>query len=206
MKPDNAAALFSQPDVDGGLVGGASLVAADFLAIADCGGLTQTRQSSPRCLMTILNVVYVLHRDRDDRADPDAARRGCAGRFRLRRGRFGTVFGSRGAANFLSKSTKWLAIVFFAISLFMAWQSRTQCARPQPPRRRQDLGLMSDLPAAPAADDARRTGSAAPAAGAAPRRPPAAARRRPPVPRDAPAPRRRTAQQPRPTHRARKGG
>ena len=34
VKPDNAQALFSQPDVDGGLVGGASLVAADFLAIA----------------------------------------------------------------------------------------------------------------------------------------------------------------------------
>jgi triosephosphate isomerase len=32
-KPDNAAELFSQPDVDGGLIGGASLVAADFLAI-----------------------------------------------------------------------------------------------------------------------------------------------------------------------------
>lgn len=35
VKADNAAALFSQPDVDGGLVGGASLVAADFLAIAN---------------------------------------------------------------------------------------------------------------------------------------------------------------------------
>ena len=33
VKPDNAAELFAQPDVDGGLVGGASLVAADFLAI-----------------------------------------------------------------------------------------------------------------------------------------------------------------------------
>lgn len=33
-KPDNAAALFAQPDVDGGLIGGASLVADDFLAIA----------------------------------------------------------------------------------------------------------------------------------------------------------------------------
>ncbi|MGH8032895.1 MAG: triose-phosphate isomerase [Luteimonas sp.] len=32
-KPDNARALFSQADVDGGLIGGASLVAADFLAI-----------------------------------------------------------------------------------------------------------------------------------------------------------------------------
>lgn len=33
VKADNAAALFAQPDVDGGLVGGASLVAADFVAI-----------------------------------------------------------------------------------------------------------------------------------------------------------------------------
>ncbi|WP_454830315.1 triose-phosphate isomerase [Pseudoxanthomonas wuyuanensis] len=34
VKPDNATELFAQPDVDGGLVGGASLVARDFLAIA----------------------------------------------------------------------------------------------------------------------------------------------------------------------------
>jgi triosephosphate isomerase len=33
VKPDNAAGLFTQPDIDGGLIGGASLVAADFLAI-----------------------------------------------------------------------------------------------------------------------------------------------------------------------------
>lgn len=33
VKADNAAALFGQPDVDGGLVGGASLNAEDFLAI-----------------------------------------------------------------------------------------------------------------------------------------------------------------------------
>ena len=34
VKPDNAARLLACPDVDGALVGGASLVAADFLAIA----------------------------------------------------------------------------------------------------------------------------------------------------------------------------
>ena len=33
VKASNAQALFSQPDIDGGLIGGASLVAADFLAI-----------------------------------------------------------------------------------------------------------------------------------------------------------------------------
>lgn len=38
VKADNAAALFAQPDVDGGLVGGASLVAADFNAIVRAAG------------------------------------------------------------------------------------------------------------------------------------------------------------------------
>jgi len=33
MKPENAAALLHQPDVDGGLIGGASLNAGQFLAI-----------------------------------------------------------------------------------------------------------------------------------------------------------------------------
>jgi triosephosphate isomerase len=33
VKPDNAVALFGQPDVDGGLIGGASLDAKSFLAI-----------------------------------------------------------------------------------------------------------------------------------------------------------------------------
>lgn len=35
VKGDNAAGLFSMPDIDGGLIGGASLKADDFLAIAD---------------------------------------------------------------------------------------------------------------------------------------------------------------------------
>lgn len=41
VKPQNAAELFAMPDIDGGLIGGASLVADDFLAIcqaADCRG------------------------------------------------------------------------------------------------------------------------------------------------------------------------
>lgn len=38
VKPDNAAGLFSKPDIDGGLIGGASLVADDFLAICRAAG------------------------------------------------------------------------------------------------------------------------------------------------------------------------
>ena len=34
VKASNAAEIFAMPDVDGGLIGGASLVAADFIAIA----------------------------------------------------------------------------------------------------------------------------------------------------------------------------
>ncbi len=37
MKPDNAEALMAMPDVDGGLIGGASLKAADFGAIVRAG-------------------------------------------------------------------------------------------------------------------------------------------------------------------------
>ena len=35
VKPDNARAIFSCPDVDGGLIGGAALVASDFLKICE---------------------------------------------------------------------------------------------------------------------------------------------------------------------------
>jgi triosephosphate isomerase (TIM) len=38
VKPDNAAILFAQADIDGGLIGGASLKAADFIAICRAAG------------------------------------------------------------------------------------------------------------------------------------------------------------------------
>ncbi len=38
VKADNAATLFAQPDIDGGLIGGASLKAPDFVAICRAAG------------------------------------------------------------------------------------------------------------------------------------------------------------------------
>lgn len=38
VKPDNAGEIFSKPDVDGGLIGGAALKAADFAAIVNAAG------------------------------------------------------------------------------------------------------------------------------------------------------------------------
>ena len=62
-------------------------------------------------------------------------------------GASGTVFGARGSANFLSTSTKWLAGVFFGLSLFMAWQASHNANISKGPVK-PDLGVMADLPAA----------------------------------------------------------
>jgi preprotein translocase subunit SecG len=71
-----------------------------------------------------------------------------------------TVFGARGASSFLSKATKWLAIVFFGISLFMAWHATD---RSQAAGQAVDLGVMSQVPAAPAVPQGEATVPAAPA-------------------------------------------
>jgi preprotein translocase subunit SecG len=70
-----------------------------------------------------------------------------------------TVFGASGSANFLSSTTKWLAVVFFAMSLGMAWYASEHGGRLMPAST-DDVGLMSgastETPVAP--------GSALPAA------------------------------------------
>ena len=66
-------------------------------------------------------------------------------------GASGTVFGARGSSNFLSKATKWLAVSFFAISLFMAYQATH---RAQSAQDGQDLGVMSQVPLAPGSSPA----------------------------------------------------
>ena len=72
------------------------------------------------------------------------------------RGASGTVFGSRGSANFLSKSTKWLAILFMGISLFMAWHVKHNTGGPaqSPAAAGADLGVMGNVPQAPATNTA----------------------------------------------------
>ena len=67
-----------------------------------------------------------------------------------------TVFGSRGASNFLTKSTKWLAILFFTISLGMAYYATHSAQQARTPTQ-ADLGVMGqpaaiqvqEAPAAP---------------------------------------------------------
>ncbi len=90
-------------------------------------------------LMLILNVVYVLVAISMIALILMQRGSGAAAGSGFGAGASGTVFGSRGASNFLSQSTKWLAVVFFGISLFMAWYA-THSSRPV---AEQGLGLMS---------------------------------------------------------------
>ena len=70
-----------------------------------------------------------------------------------------TVFGARGSANFLSKSTALLAILFFALSLGMAMYARHGSVGAP---AAEDLGVMSGVGAAPA--DSGDAASSAPVA------------------------------------------
>ena len=73
-----------------------------------------------------------------------------------------TVFGARGASNFLSKSTKWLAIVFFVTSMGMAMYASKQAVRGP---AKVDLGVMAQqAPAKPAASIPTAPAQSAPAA------------------------------------------
>ena len=87
-------------------------------------------------------------------------------------GASGTVFGARGASNFLSRSTAILATIFFLLSLTMAWYLKNAgTIRPSS----DDLGVMGALetPKAPASTPAPAAPAnngdvpAAPAAGSA---------------------------------------
>ena len=103
-------------------------------------------------LMLILNVVYVLVAVAMIALILMQRGSGAAAGSGFGAGASGTVFGARGASNFMSKSTKWLAVVFFGISLFMAWYA----GHGSRPAEQQGLGLMAapaaSVPVAPAGE------------------------------------------------------
>ncbi|MFC3549726.1 preprotein translocase subunit SecG [Lysobacter cavernae] len=97
-----------------------------------------------------------------------------------------TVFGARGSSNFLSKATKWLAVAFFAISLFMAWQATRRAGDNAPAA--VDRGVMAQVPAAPAKpQDGNAAVPAAPAS-SVPQAPAPAATQQPEPAKPEPAP------------------
>ena len=76
-------------------------------------------------------------------------------------GASGTVFGARGSANFLSKSTKWLAIAFFVLSLAISIGASRSARKPD-----ADTGsiMAQQVPTAPSQVPVAPTGGAVPAA------------------------------------------
>ena len=98
-------------------------------------------------LLTIINVVYVLVAIAMIALILMQRGAGAQAGSGFGAGASSTVFGARGAGNFLSKSTKWLAIVFFVMSLGMAYYA-VKSSRKAPVQ--QDLGLMSQVPVTPA--------------------------------------------------------
>ena len=140
VKADNAKALFAMADIDGGLIGGASLKATEFLAIARC---LNARRWSDRMNMleTVLLVVHVLVAvaicgfvllQHGKGADMGAA---------FGSGSSGSLFGAAGSANFLSRTTAILAAVFFASSLGLTWFASSQGA----PSRAMQQGVMEKM-------------------------------------------------------------
>src|SRR6476619_767542 len=81
-------------------------------------------------LMTILNVVYVLIAVAMIALILMQRGAGAQAGSGFGAGASATVFGARGAGNFLSKSTKWMAIAFFVISLFMGWNAKHNLRKP----------------------------------------------------------------------------
>ena len=94
-------------------------------------------------LMIVLNVIYVLVAIAMIALILLQRGSGAAAGSGFGAGASGTVFGARGAANFMSKTTKWLGVAFFAISLFMAWYA-THGGRIEG----ADLGVAGSIPVA----------------------------------------------------------
>jgi preprotein translocase subunit SecG len=68
-------------------------------------------------------------------------------------GASGTVFGSRGSANFMSRATAWLATIFFIVSLALAYLVHGQRQAPSSVIDRMQsapaAAVPSDVPAVP---------------------------------------------------------
>ena len=121
-------------------------------------------------LMIVLNVIYVVVAVAMIALILLQRGSGAAAGSGFGAGASGTVFGARGASNFLSKSTKWLGVAFFAISMFMAWHA-THGGR----QAVEDLGVMSQVPVAEVPAGGLEVVPAVPAAAEAPATVPAQA-------------------------------
>lgn len=84
-------------------------------------------------------------------------------------GSAGSVFGSAGAANFLSRATKWAAVVFFATTIGLAWVAHHPGGSPIESGIMQGFTSPAKAPApAPAGAPVPNVGTSVPTVPAAP--------------------------------------
>ncbi|MNX83771.1 Protein-export membrane protein SecG [compost metagenome] len=89
-------------------------------------------------------------------------------------GSSGSLFGATGAANFLSRATKWAAVVFFASTAGLAYVSHKGTSGPA-----VDSGVMQSFPADRSVPQAPGSVPAAPGASSVPGAAPAPAPAKP---------------------------
>jgi preprotein translocase subunit SecG len=82
-----------------------------------------------------------------------------------------TVFGARGSANFLSRSTAVLAALFFVLSLGMGMYLKLHGGAPQQQQANSDLGVMSSVAKKPATQQNAHPAAPAPGQAATPAAP-----------------------------------
>jgi preprotein translocase subunit SecG len=99
-----------------------------------------------------------------------------------------TVFGARGSANFLSRSTAVLAALFFALSLGMGIYLKAHGGQIQQKTATADLGVMANLGNKPANAQNAQPAAQAPAKAATPAAPAVPAAGNGDVPAAQPAP------------------
>ena len=175
VKPDNAADLFAQPDIDGGLIGGASLKAARFRRhlsrrrpeVARAALKSWSHKNEPVAepgawrvqIISALAMIGLVLMQHGKGADMGAA---------FGSGASGSLFGATGSANFLSRSTAVCAAVFFACTLVLAFfaNDRARPARRQQRARRRGraCGQRAGTGAAPVPRRGERACSLRPAA------------------------------------------
>ncbi|WP_323012511.1 preprotein translocase subunit SecG [Castellaniella sp.] len=89
-------------------------------------------------------------------------------------GSAGSVFGSAGAANFLSRATKWAAVLFFAATLGLAWVSHHPSGAPLESGIMQGFMSSEEAPVPPTGSAVPNLGSVVPSVPAVPSSQPAA--------------------------------
>ena len=180
MKPANAKALLALPDVDGGLIGGASLKVADFMAIAEASKQKSIKEIKMGSVLLVihlmvailLGVLILMQRNSGNALSGLGGGNGAD-----------SFLSARGKGNLLTRTTAVLATVFFITSILLSLYYKGETRKPESitdvaPLVQTEPAVPSvpdaaaqNQSTAPAASDTAQNPAPAPASAAAPETP-----------------------------------